>query len=70
MSEAREGDEKYVHHGDDEDDMLRNGDIDGEECEELGDEEWGEWVLCALANVSRNVVSGAGGGLQQGRRRQ
>lgn len=70
MSEAREGYEEHVHDGEYEDDMLRNGDIDGEEREELGDEERGERMLRALANVPRNVVAGAGGGLQQGGRRQ
>lgn len=52
--------QEHVRQWDSEDDMLRNGGVHRQKCEDFRNKEWGKWVLCAVANAPWNVVFGIG----------
>lgn len=58
--------QEHVRLRDGEADPVRDGDFDGEECEDDGVAERGEWVLRAVADVAGDVVAGAGRRREQG----
>lgn len=68
--EAAEVREEHVRFGDGEVDTVRNRGFDGEKREDDGVQDWGEWLLRALADVAGNVVTRAVGRRQQGGCRQ
>lgn len=62
--------QKHVRVGDGEIDSLRDGDFDGEEREDDGVAERGEWLLRAVADVAGDVVARARRRRKQGGGRQ